>query len=244
MIGAFLNLREIHQVFDAAEHILEEHIGTPICMSKCGICCQHTVPPFMTIEAINAVSYLTGMGQLTKMVSIAEGWLLEKHSFATLYEGMPRGWASPKLKEEWASVSGSQCPFLGQDVRCLLYKVRPLTCRSFGVTRDNSDICPRPLGRGESATLRRYIPADMLRDKIASCRKEWEKKNKTWIISGLAPTMLYRVAEPEKFKNLVDSNRIASAKIIGIEHETSLMWQPQVIALRDGMAPDLVAAMR
>lgn len=244
MLQAFFDLREIHHVFDAAEHVLEEDIGVPICVPKCGLCCQHNMPPYMTIEAINAVSYLTGMGQLKKMVSIAEGWLLEKHTFATIYEGMPVGFAGEKLKEEWMGVFRSQCPFLGRDARCLLYAVRPLTCRSYGVTRDNSELCPRPLGRGESATQRRYIPADMLKQKIAACRKQWEKKNKTWIISGSAPAMLYRAAKPEKFKNLVESNRIASAKIIGIEYETSLMWQPQVDMLRAGVAPDLVAAMR
>lgn len=244
MIQAFLDLKEIHEVFGAAEAVLKDHLGVPICLPKCGLCCGQNLPAFMTIEAINAVSYLTGTGRLRKAVSIAEGWLLEKHSFATIYEGMPIGWVSPKLRDEWAAVSRSQCPFMDKHKMCLIYEVRPLPCRAYGVTRDCSELCPRPLGRGESLTQRVFIPADRLREKIAQCRKEWERKNKTWIISGSCPSLLYRCAEPEKFKTLVRDNKIASAKIVGIEYETSLMWQPQVNALRKGVSPDLVAAMR
>jgi len=243
MIRAFLELREIYRVFEAAEEVLKEDIGVPLCLPNCGICCMCNVPPFMTIEAINAVSYLTGTGRLRGIVSIAEGWLLEKHNFATIYEGMPRGWASPRLRDEWHAVIRSQCPFLGPHKQCLIYEVRPFTCRAFGITRDNSEICPRPLGKGESLTQRRYIPAPRLREAIEAFRKRCEKKNTSWIISGSAPSAFYRCAEPEKFKKLVEDNRIASAKIIGIEYETSLMWQPQVDALRMGVSPDLVAAM-
>jgi hypothetical protein len=74
----------------------------------------------------------------------------------------------------------------------------------------------------------------------------WEKckaKNSAWIIAGFCPTLLYRAAEPEKFKKMVLDNRIASAKIIGIDYEISLMWQNQVDALRAGASADLVAAM-
>ena len=86
------------------------------------------------------------------------------------------------------------------------------------------------------------IPADDLRRRIETLREEWKAKNLTWIISGFAPALLYRVAEPEKFKKLVDDNRVASAKIVGIEHETSLMWQIDVDTERRLAPPDLIAA--
>jgi len=243
MIRAFLDIREIHKVFDAAEDVLKQDIGIPICLPNCGLCCMQNVPKWMTIEAINAVSVLTGMGKLRGIVSIAEGWLLEKDKNATLYEGMPRGWASPKLRDEWQAVSRSQCPFMGPDKGCLIYEVRPFACRAFGVTRDNSDICPRPLGRGESLSQRCYIPADRLRDRIEDFREECEGKNKAWIISAFAPTAFYRAAEEERFRQLVLDNKIPSAKLVAIEFEVSLMWQPQVDSLRGGVSPDLVAAM-
>jgi len=244
MIEAFTQIREMHLVFEEAEKILAEDIGKPICIPVCGICCEHNVSNAMTIEAVYAVSVLTGQGQLKKMVPLAEGWLLEHHSFATIYEGMPHGHVSPQLRDEWQAVSRSQCPFLDSTTKyCLVHDCRPITCRAYGVTRDNSELCPRPLGRGETESQRRYIPAPKLREYIKGCRDEWHEKNKTWLIAGCFPSVLFRAAEPVKFKNYVLDNRIASAKIIGIDLDNSLMWQPQVNALRKGVSPDLIVTM-
>mgnify|MGYP001616152200 CR=1 FL=1 len=240
MIPAFLELREIHQVFAAADEVLAKDVGVPLCLPKCGICCQQNVPHAMTIEGINAISVLTGQGRLRQMVSICEGWLLEHSSFATIYKGMPIGLASPQLRDEWYRTSRSQCPFLDRDMRCMVYEVRPLTCRAYGVTRDNSELCPRPLGRGESMTARRIIPAPLLRDKVDSFRGRCQQKNKVWVISGFFPTVIYRAAEEKKFARLVRDNLIAGAKIIGMDIDTTLMWQPQVDMLRAGVSPDLV----
>ena len=244
MIQAFLELRRIHGMFAAAESMLQDHIGKPICMPTCGLCCQHNTPPWMTIEALHAVSVLTGKGRLGQMLSLAEGWLLEKDPRASLYEGMLTGWAKPQLRDEWQALLAGQCPFLDASQLCLLYEVRPLTCQSYGVTRDNAAICPRPLGRGETVTRRAYVGGDTIAGAIRDFRQHCQAKNASWIVSGMAPTMLYRVAEPEKFKHLVMDNRIPSAKLVGTELETSLMWQPQMDALRQGIAPDLVTSMR
>jgi len=244
MIEAFLELKEIHVAFDAAEAVLEEDIGHSICLPNCGKCCEHNVPVWTTIEAIHAVSTLTGMGKLTRFTSLAEGWLLERHNFVTLYEGMPVGLASPRLRDEWIATTRSQCPFMQEDKRCGIYDARPLTCRSWGVTRDSAGECPRPLGRGETITSRHYIPAPKIREAVDLWRARCKAKNPAWIISGLAPTVFYRAAKPEAFKTLIKDNRIASAKIIGTEYETSLMWQPQIDALRQGMLPDLAAFAR
>jgi len=244
MLEAFSQIGEIHDVFLSAEHVLEEDIGRPICIANCGLCCISNVPHAITIEAIYAVSILAGMGRLKKMESIAEGWLLEHHPFATIYEGMPHGYTSPQLRDEWVSVSRSQCPFLDtMTMECIVHDCRPFTCRAYGVTRDSAELCPRPLGRGESISQRRYIPAEKLREFIGKCRSKWEIKNKAWIVSGFFPAVLYRAAQPEKFKGYVLDNRIASAKLVGVEYETSLMWQPQVNMLRAGKSADLVAAM-
>ena len=244
MIEAFLQIREIHKVFQAATEVLEDDIKIATCIPNCGLCCEHNVPNILTIEAIHAISVLTGQGKLKKAVSIAEGWLLDHHPSAALYERMPQGFASDKLRAEWQAITRSQCPFLNtQSKECLLHDVRPFSCRAYGITRDCAAICPRPLGRGESLTQRRYIPADKLREYIEQCKTEWRDKNKAWIISGAFPTVLYRAAEPEKFKGLVLDNKIASAKLVGIEYDASLMWQPQLDMLRMGKSPDLVAAI-
>ena len=88
------------------------------------------------------------------------------------------------------------------------------------------------------------IPAPLLRDRIRGLRVAWEEKNPAWTVSGSVPTVFYRAAEPEKFKALVLDNKIASAKIIGTEYTASIMWQPEVDALRMGVSPDLIIAKR
>ena len=130
MIRAFLDIREVHSVFEQATGILENYIGRPTCLPNCGRCCMAHTPTYMTIEAINAVSSLTGSGGLSALVSIAEGWLLDKHRSATLYEGMPMGLIPTKIREEWQALSQSQCPFLGSAMNCLMYEVRPFACRA------------------------------------------------------------------------------------------------------------------
>lgn len=244
MLKAFMELREIQQVFEDAAEVLEEDIGTPICLPSCGLCCQHNLPMWKTIEAIHAVSVLTGTGRIKQAVGIAENWLLDKHKEATLYEGMPVGFASPKLREEWHLMAQSRCPFLMDDMSCFIHDVRPLVCRAFNVTRDGSEICPRPLGKGEDQTHRRYIPASILKQKIQEWEEKCRRKNKSWLIAGFIPTTFFRAAKERKFRDYVHDNRIASAKLIGTEMDTSLMWQPQLDALRSGISPDLVAAGR
>jgi len=243
MIEAFIDLKETHSVFEKARGVLERTIGIPVCQSGCGLCCEHNVPNAMTIEAMYAVSTLTGMGKLRKAISLAEGWLLERHSFATIYEGMPQGFVSHKVREESQAITRSQCPFMEPDKSCGIYDARPLSCRAYGVTRDIADLCPRPLGKHEHLTQRIYIPADDLRNRIDNLRAQWKIKQPAWIISGPIPTVLFRAAEPEKFKRMVMDNTAASAKIIGVDYETSLMWQAQINALRKGVSPDVAVAM-
>jgi Fe-S-cluster containining protein len=242
MIEAFNQLRQLHKVFDLAEEMLEEDIGKPVCISSCGLCCQHNTPHWMTIEAIHAISVLTGTGRYTKAMSLAEGWLLEEHQQAKTYEGMPIGWASPRVREEFNTLSLAQCPFLDATMRCSIHDVRPLTCRAWGVTRDSNGTCPRAPGKGETLTQRRYIQAPVFRQIVENWREKCKKKNPTWVTAGLVPTLLFRAGNEKKFRELVKDNKIASAKIIGVDFETTLMWQPQVNAIRSGVMPELALA--
>ncbi len=245
MIDAFLELRAIHRLFGAAELRLEQHIGKSLCLPGCGLCCQVNLPMWTTIEAIHAVSVLTGRTTITKMVAIAEGWLTEPDPRATLYEGTPEGWASPQLVAEWQAMRSTQCPFLSDTKVCLIHEVRPLACRAWGVTlTDNGALCPRPPGRGETLTQRAFINGTPIRQQVEGFKDRCREKKRAWLASGFVPTVLYRAAKPDEFKCLVLNNRVASAKLVGTEFEVSLMWQPQVEALRSGASPDLVAAVR
>lgn len=238
-------LRELHQIqsgFEAADTMLKQSIGVETCISGCGQCCMHNVPYWRTIEAINAVSVLLGTERLKKAVSIAEGWLLEHHKEAASYEGMQVGLASPRIHQEWLDLRLTQCPFLDEKRACLIHEVRPLVCMARGVTLSAVEECPRPAGRGETLTQHQIAISPRLRQRMIEYWAECKAKNQEWGIASFVPTLLYRAVEPVKFKQLVLDNQVASAKVIGVDYEVCLFWQPDLDALRAGISPDLVVA--
>jgi Fe-S-cluster containining protein len=202
----------------------------------------------MIIEAINMVSTLPGLGNLKKAVDIAENWLLERapvaaSEMALSYKGLPVGVVSRELLAEQHQVAGSRCPFLTDEKKCLIHSCRPMYCMALGVTREALPVnsgapgCPRPLGYGESLARRGFWDSSGIRQMVQEFKDDCDRKPE-WKIYGFAPTLLYRAAEPDKFRALVDNNRVPSAKIIGTAFDTNLMWQPDLDAQRQG---DLVA---
>lgn len=242
MLKALIDLNGLHKSFAIAQGVLEGNLGTPICIPGCGRCC--TVRSSMIIEGINMVSALTGLGKLKAAVACAESWLLEKptiaaNELALSYKGLPVGIISPEIKQEWEQIQRSPCPFLTEDKRCLIYECRPLLCMALGVTLDIG-LCPRPLGASESSMRRGIIDSRDLAPAVQQF-KEYCGRKPEWRIYGFAPTLLYRAAEPDKFRALVDDNRIPSAKIVGTEIDVNLMWQPQIDSIRAGVSLDQIA---
>lgn len=242
MIQAFLELREIGKAFQAGADLLSGRLGVPLCI-RCGFCCKHNTPPALTIEAINLVSVMTGEGKIPDIVSRAEGWLLDRDGFKIM-EGMPAGAMTPALREEWAYSLSLPCPFQGADNQCIVHMARPMTCRAWGTVTDRHEICRRPRGKGETETKHAYVDAKQLRTVIDEIKEDWTRRNRSWCVSGQLPAMVMRTARPEKFKALVLDNKIPSAKIIGMELDTNLMWQPQLNAIRRGERPDLALLRR
>ncbi len=244
MIDAFRKLHRFYRGFAGAERHLEETTGMAVCKRGCGRCCEAYTPSCMTIEALNAVSILTGGGNLAAAVSIAEGWLLERHNEAPSYEGMPAGcFVSPKIRDEFAAIQRLPCPFLNEAKECIIHISRPMSCRAFGVVASTQGICPRPPGKGETLTQLMYVDAPGLRQEISEFKQHYREPHPEWVTYSLVPTLIYRAAREKQFRDMVRDNRIASAKIIGTQIDTTLMWQPQVEAFRKGVAPDLIASM-
>lgn len=242
MIKAFIDLNILQKGFEQARWGLEQSLRAPICIPGCGRCCTNKT--CMVIEAANMVSHLTGLGKLKAAVDICENWLLEKTVVGAgeidlSYQGLPTGIVSPQIKEEYHQVERSRCPFLTEDRQCFIYPCRPLLCRAQGVTRIVEG-CPRPLGIGENSSRRMVIGSAGFSAAVQDFKAYCERKPE-WKIYGFAPTLLFRAAEPDKFRGLVDDNRIPSAKILGTAFDLNLMWQPQIDALQRGESPDNVA---
>jgi Fe-S-cluster containining protein len=243
MIYAFQKLHDFQRGFDDAARKLEEIIGCSICVSGCAKCCQNTVT-CMTIETMNAVSVILGDARYPKLISIAEGWLLEHHRVAPTYEGMLIGkFTPPNIREEFIALSTLTCPFLLENKTCVIYDARPMVCQAFGVTRAGVNICTRPHGKGETMTQLMYMQGGALHDDIHNFKEKYKKTRPDWVTFGFFPTLLYRCAKEKEFRRMVEDNRIATAKLIGTQLDTTLMWQPQIEAMQAGASADMLSAM-
>ena len=228
MIEALASLSQIHMDIDAARVALETQLGVPICIPNCGKCCETVLAH--RIEADFAISAMIGEGKFREMVSLCEGWLLERHKESQIYEGPPFGIVQAQIAEEWHKLVPIPCLFLESDKSCLIYSGRPLVCRTFGVTQagPTPDWCARPLGVGEGENLRGYIDNQLLKQLVKAFLDGLPDKD--WTTMGWLPTILYREACPDKYKALVADNRIASAKLIGLTEDYTLLWQEQIQA--------------
>ena len=227
-VALFAGLKELHGIYTTGERELRKWLGTPICIG-CGGCCSVNTVQIRHIEAAYGVSALLSEGRLSQAVKIAEGWLTERDSHATLYEGMPSGSVTGKLKEEYDILVKSQCPFLdSQTKRCLVYEARPLTCRAYGIFRQQPVWCPRPLSKLETPENRAVIWGEGAQ-KFKEVIDEFIKRLPPgYGVSGLMPTMLLRAAKPDRYHALIYDNKIASAKLVGRDISPELIWQDQL----------------
>ena len=174
---------------------------------------------------------------VSQSVELAEGWLLESHGLK-IFRGIPTGVIPGDLHNEWATLTKMPCSFLKENKECQIYAQRPITCRTYGVYRDNFEMnCPRPIGKGETLTQHAIISSDVVKPLYRTFIQNCEKKNPQWVIHGFAPSLLFRAAKPDKFRAYIADNKIASAKLIGVNLDIDLLWQNQLDALRQGVSP-------
>jgi Fe-S-cluster containining protein len=193
------------------------------------------------IEAVNLVSvWMMDEKKIKRIVQKCEEWLLEKHANVTTYNGIPTGVQTGKIMEEFASLSAKQCPLLLENMDCLIHNDRPLVCRAFGVFRDGVEICPRPLGKKETSLSRGIIDSKKVRPLVKEFFDDCKKRKPEWTIRTFVPVAIFRAASPKKFQEYIKDNKIASAKLIGQQFDTSLMWQPDLDNLRKGMKPEQI----
>ena len=237
-----MKLHGIQKGFEGVATQLESIIKTPVCVPNCGKCCEINTPQWTALEAMNAVSVLMGNGKLTEALIRAEDWLLDR-KLAPSHEGMLAGcFVPPKIKAEHENLIHSICPMMNSEKQCLVHEARPLACRAYGVTVSVTDFCPRPCGSNELNHGHMYMKCPELKADISLLWKQAKEIEPKFVIYGFVPTMLYRAAREARFYELVHDNKIASAKIIGTDLDTTLLWQEQADALKAGVTGDLVAA--
>ncbi len=181
MVQGFMKLEVLYDAQEVARQELEASTGKPICVSGCGKCCEGMTPVASRLEATYALASMSLLPSYTDLKQRAERWmtdgtfeLLERKQTGRFIEGN----GNDPLAVQYEQLKHAPCPFLSDDKQCTIYDVRPLHCRTYGVTGLADEICPRPLHYSESATNRMYIGADT---RMGALIKNRLKGVLTWI---------------------------------------------------------------
>ena len=226
-VKAYNRLERIHGAFEVAARGLEQSRAATLCVEDCGACCELNTPHIREIEGRYIRSVIFGNGSLSRLMSICEGWLLDRPPQLVSYD-LPSGGMSQdnwrKLRPEVIWLLRSPCPLLDDTKRCILYSARPLSCRAYGVTRLAGPECRRPQGANESGKVRAYYGgpgAERIQRYFTSFLSmlppEWRR---SWFL----PTFLYALIMPGKFDTYSKDGKIASAKLIVGKNSPSLLW--------------------
>lgn len=236
LLWGFTQLEQIHRHYSDAQAEMERWLGVPLCIDNCGRCCRQVIAVW-DIEARYIISCIAGHnGLVDRVAKIAEGWLLKEIPNANS-QFHPKGGTLGaedfhRFHVEWVTLLNSPCPFLDSDKRCIIYQMRPLICRAYGVTRVTAPDCLRPLGKGETPIRKAYYGGEggkKLRARFLSFITRLYKKDQTLTMSGFIPTMIYRNLKPEKFNEMVANESVATAKMAMRKAASpNILWQEQL----------------
>lgn len=228
LIQRLSKLEKIHGFYQQAEAEVEAHIGMPICVPNCGLCCQNNSPMVWGIEVEAIASYLIGQGDLLNTVmDRCEHWL--RTSNGKVHPPAYYQQNTDKLMERAHELYTGCCVLLGTDKRCLIHPARPLTCRAYGVTSYPTD-CPRPYGLGESASSRAYNNgiAPVVKEALNQLLKECASDSFAASV-GFLPTLLMRLLRSRQFVSLVDSGKVDPVKLVrNFIHSPAIITQDQL----------------
>ena len=221
-------LEALHGLYQQAEGELTRHIGVPICMDKCGKCCQHNTVMVWGIEVERIASCLVGQRNvLNEVMERCERWLLHDNGVVP----SPTQLAKNPLKVIQAGneLVKKLCPLLQDDMKCLIHVCRPLACRAYGVTTYPVD-CPRPPGFGEDPSRKAYNRGMGERVKVAfhELMKDFGENDRQSATVGFLPTLLMAKLRADRFAGLVDSGMVHPVKLSrGFMASPTILWESQ-----------------
>lgn len=225
LLRLWRGLRQVWDLLEEAQREVERHNGGhPVCVERCGLCCTRSLPIVSRLEVSYIVGQLPGGKQGEEVRRRALRWLTTPNPRLQA-QGLPqRTQLSPEqlaqLQADNAVLQEGPCPFLGERLECLIHDVRPLVCRSYGVTLPADPWCPRPLFGIETANARHSVPMDTpLGEKIAAVLRATWRAMKFFGREDLAeigplPTLMAEALEGEaKVKELQAAGQIQDAKL-------------------------------
>jgi Fe-S-cluster containining protein len=225
-----LNLVEaVRGLYQQAQNELEARIGIPVCMPNCGQCCETVMVWGIEVESI--ASSLVGQERLLNdVMDRCEAWLAKRNGH--IYSPKQLAENTPVLLERAHELMTGRCPLLSEDLKCLIYQERPLSCRAFGVT-SYPRRCPRPCGLGESGSTRAYnqgmapVIKEALKQLLVHCSED-----RFSVTTGFLPTLLMSRLRAQRFAGMVDSGKVDPVKLVrGYMTSPTILSQDQAAGL-------------
>lgn len=218
MVAAFGKLEAVHRAYSLASIEMQKILKVPPCIVNCGLCCQNNTPFIWKLEAEYAISTLVGQGtgKLKQATQRAYSWLLDKHRgcWTLGLQNQSADVMFHRVQSEFRTLLSSPCPFWDHK-SCSIYDARPISCRAYGITKFVSSKCSRPLGVGELPEMRAMYGNKGARLLQGLVEELWRVISETqWKTIAFSPTLLYSIAQPEKFKALLNDDKIAAAKLV------------------------------
>lgn len=213
LLARLATVDELKQLYSDAQDELEGHLGVPICVANCGICCEHNVPMVWGFEVEAIASYILGQGEkFTKeILDRCEDWLLDNNSGFTVKYLLDH---PQKMLEEVHKVNIGTCPLLTSDRKCSVWLQRPVACQAYGVTTYPTG-CPRPLGKGEYGNIRAFNQGlgTKINETLNKILQFVSNDDLFASTVGYLPTMLMAKMRAVEFSGLVSSGKVNPVKL-------------------------------
>lgn len=211
LLGYWAALDAINVAYKIAQDSNERLVGVPTCVRGCGVCCKNAVPLAIGVEAEYVSSWAVGQDLLPDILDRCRDWLTRgRYTMGTKVNS--ELWES--LRGEFTEALSERCPFLKDDMDCLIHWARPSVCRAYGVTHLPDYWCTRPTGIGESRDAQVTFDAMTPSNPVKSM---WDRLRASIVESrfsreGFLPLMIFERFKPDELAGLMDDGKVPIVK--------------------------------
>lgn len=134
--------QQLHKIYDEyCESVIDTEKKQVACLKGCSLCCNHWVEDVYSFESNAIINFLkVNYPKLLQRISIeSSGAEQEMEELSNLFTFEDETQLLQKFYE-----LNIPCPLLNAEGDCIIYEVRPLTCRSF-FSRDRNRFCQTPV---------------------------------------------------------------------------------------------------
>ncbi len=223
---AFDLIHSIHKNQDYLQMMLGFHLGGPICIPDCGVCCCQSITT-TEISAHYIASNIRRSLDQTKQDEITgrlRRWLLFSLPGVRLNFSDDGSEEMDIRHREGDLVGNLWCPFLGDSKGCLIYPWRDPTCRAWGISRPVARLCRRPYYSGESPETRCFFEDNheirQIQRDAAQLKGLLTEYVPGMLKKGWLPTLLYRILKPQEWAEI----KLEVQETKDAQYESPLMW--------------------